>query len=246
MRRQLDNLQRAMFQGHETHDVEQVPGAVANPGRYPRKYRPRDPKWASEMVTKMELQQEENMGGGLGTGQTAFGQLSVTDRDIRNYQAIQEQMESAAFDKWFGEHFNRADLPTRRLGEELNPEFFEEREKALVEKYDIKLRLDLIKLYGPRDEKDLTILFGLQNGLLREDREDDPDRAFNEGNEDTRFLYGMGQLTRFLYPDDSLRDDNAVLFRDHGDWGQAPLVRPGVNPDEFPGGAALGALFGGI
>lgn len=244
MRRQLDDLQRSLFEGNNTHDVEAVEGAVANPTQLPRKYRPRDPKWTSEMVTKMQMQQEDNGGGGLGTGQTAFGELTVTDRDIRNYQAIQEQQESAAFDKWFGEKFNRADLPTRRLGEELNPEYFEEREKALVEKYDVKLRLDLIKLYGPRDEKDLMILFGLQNGLLREDL-----GAENAADQDVRFYYGMGQLSRFLYPDDQLRRDdaeNAELFRPHGDWGNAPLGRPGVAGGDDPVGGAFRTFFGGI
>jgi hypothetical protein len=243
MRRQLDDLQRALFEGNMTHDVENVEGAVANPMQLPRKYRPRDPKWASEVVTKLQLQQEANGGGGLGTGQTAFGELSVTDRDIRNYQAIQEQQESLAFDKWFGEHFNKADLPTRRLGEELNPEYFEEREKALVEKYDIKLRLDLIKLYGPRDEKDLMILFGLQNGLLREDV-----GAENADDQDTRFYYGMGQLSRFLYPDDVLRMDDANLFKDHANaaqnpWGAAPLDRPGVDGEDDPTTASYRTFF---
>lgn len=235
MRRQLNDMQRALFEGNLTHEVDEVAGAVANPGQYPRKYRPRDPKWADEMVTKLMLQAEELGGGGLGTGQTAFGQLTASERDIRNYQQYQEQQESAAFDKWFGEHFNRADLPTRRLGEELNPEYFEEREKALVEKYDVQLRLDLIKLYGPRDEKDLMILFGLQNGLLREDEgAGDEDGDYDEDRAVLRYNYGMGQLSRFLLPDNELRQQREGLFEDHGDWGAAPVGRPGVAPADYP------------
>lgn len=165
----IERVQRQGDTGVVTHDIAEDRNergyTVAPPSQLPRKYQASDPNWDNEVELKRQLMVESN------GPDTRFGTIQFTDRDARALLAKKKATEAAKFDGWFGERFNTADLPTRLLGEQLNPEYYQEREETLVQKADLALRIELMKLYGPRSEEDLMILYGLQTGYLRLDKD---------------------------------------------------------------------------
>jgi hypothetical protein len=101
------------------------------------------------------------------TAMTPFGPLEFSDRDAHALLAKENAAKEMAFDGWFGQNFHKNDLPTRRLAQELNPDYYAQREALLVAKAKMALRIKLMQLRGPRSEEDLQILYGLQSGDIR-------------------------------------------------------------------------------
>lgn len=200
VRSQLDKVQEQSFVGRHTHDVPGDRRNPAEPGQFPvadlpRKYKLKDKEWANRNAFKQAMMDPN-------TGMTPFGKAVLTDRDLAALQERQRIDTAAAFDGWFGRNFNTNDLPTRLLGEELNPEYYKEREEAMVERAQMALRLELMKLYGPRSEEDLILIYGLQNRLISLD-EDSLTIApsFDRRKDQARKLQFNNAVSRFLQPD---------------------------------------------
>ncbi len=98
------------------------------------------------------------------TGATPFGVATFDEKDARALLAKEAQVKEADFDGWFGANFQVSDLPTRQLAAKLNPDYYNSREKQMVERAKMALRIHLIQFRGPRDEEDLRILYGLATG----------------------------------------------------------------------------------
>lgn len=98
------------------------------------------------------------------TGATPFGVATFEEKDARLLLKKQAEAKEADFDGWFGENYHLPDLPTRQLAAKLNPDYYASREREMVERAKMALRIKLIDFRGPRDEEDLRIKYGLETG----------------------------------------------------------------------------------
>lgn len=105
-----------------------------------------------------------------GTGTSQFGQVVADAGQISAYlERKRQKADLANFDAWVGKNFHKNDPMARKWLQETYPEYYEAREKLAVERAKFALRVFLLKLRGPKNEKDLILLWGLQTGRVRLD-----------------------------------------------------------------------------
>lgn len=247
----IESVQDQVDPGVVTHNRnDKTDGAyVAPPSQLPRKYRPADKEWDNAVELKRQLMEQND------SPDTKYGTIMFTDRDARALLKKKEAVEAAKFDGWFGERFNTGDLSTRILGEQLNPEYYQAREEALVEKADLALRIELMKLYGPRSEEDLMIIYGLQTGYLKLDKDwnvigeaaadDVESRANNHRKRQellgvSRFFKNQSTVRRDLDEEASYANARNTPFVNGG-----RRLPPSVFANDFEQSVAAGAGRGG-
>lgn len=108
---------------------------------------------------KMQLMDDDGM--------TPFGRVYYSDEDGKWLEKKEAAVESANFDKWFNDSFNKNDLASRQLAQQLNPEFYAARERKLRERTEEVLALKNIQLRGPQTEEDLRRLFLINTGRVQ-------------------------------------------------------------------------------
>lgn len=137
-------------------------------------------------------------------GMTKFGQVVATDADFEWLRKKRETEAFANLDAWIGKNFHKADPATRRWLQETYPEYYESRERIMTDRAKLALRIQLLKLRGPKNEKDLMLQWALQTGRIKLDR--DWDRigpSSNDQNlpgdaEQKRYKDGLFSFRRFL------------------------------------------------
>ena len=103
-------------------------------------------------------------------GTSPFGIVTADAGQIAAWQERKrEKAELANFDAWVGKNFHKNDPMARKFLQETYPEYYEAREKLAVERAKFALRVFLLKLRGPKNQKDLILLWGLQTGRVRLD-----------------------------------------------------------------------------
>lgn len=126
--------------------------------QFPRKFDAGTAEWDRMTAVKQSLVVDP------ATGMTPFGRLQFSDRDAQALLRKEDVLREAEFDSWFNQNFNKADLATRRLAQEIYPEFFAKREAEMINRAKLALQIALIQLRGPKTEEDLMIQFGIENG----------------------------------------------------------------------------------
>lgn len=151
-----------------------------------------------------------------GTTRTPFGTVQLSDQDIQWILQKRKTEAEANFDSWVGTNFHTHDVTGRKWLQEVMPEFYEKREKEMIDKAKIALRINRILLRGPKSEKDLLLIWGLQTGQIQLDRNwnvigpnKTPDDVDME-EERERFVNGL--LTPKRYWSDSERLLNSDGF----------------------------------
>ena len=104
-------------------------------------------------------------------GMSPFGQVVATDRDFEWLRKKRETEAFANLDAWIGKNFHKADPATRRWLQETYPEYYESRERLMTDRAKLALRIQLLKLRGPKNEKDLMLQWALQTGRIKLDRD---------------------------------------------------------------------------
>lgn len=99
-------------------------------------------------------------------GPQVFGELHATDADFRWLQKKRDIAEKANLDAWIGQNFHRNDVAARKWLQEVYPEYYESRERLMADRAKLALRIHLLKLRGPKNEKDLILQWGLQTGRI--------------------------------------------------------------------------------
>lgn len=201
--------------------------------QYPRRgFEAFDPK--DEMMrVKMDL--VEN---GQRTGMTKYGIVTVTDEDLQWLTKKRETEAKFNFDRWVGENFNTNDVVTRQWLQETYPEYHDVREQTLVDRAKFALRVHLLMMRGPKNHKDLVLYWGLQQGLIKLDRDWDKIGAGVEGSkvdmsgEQKRFRNGL--MNPWRYKSDKVRTENMK--------GPNNPFSPG--PDMSGGGGGIPGGFG--
>ena len=201
--------------------------------QYPRRgfeaFDPRD----EMMRVKMDLIEK-----GQKTGMTKYGLVTVTEEDL-NWLAKKRETEAKFnFDRWVGDNFNTNDVVTRQWLQETYPEYHDVREQTLVDRAKFALRVHLLMMRGPKNHKDLVLYWGLQQGLIKLDRDWDKIGAgvkggnVNMDKEQKRFANGL--MNPWRYKDDTERRSNMK--------GPNNPFSPGA--DESGGGGGIPGGFG--
>ncbi len=222
---------------------------------FPRKFDARS-KMDDEMNTKMQLMDENGM--------TPFGQVYYDDKVGRWLERKAAVAEAANFDSYFAQNFNKNDLASRQWAQQIHPEFYHAREREMMEKAEIVLKLKGIQLRGPQSEEDLHMLYLIESGRVAlpadwdvigpgfsEHRISAAENAQNERN------YAAGLIRFPLFLTQKQREERAISSSAFGAWGSAAAARnmfPAGEPPEVrnaqnrplakaSGGLTLGGNF---
>lgn len=145
-----------------------------------------------------------------GTAQSPYGIISVTDQDLATIRQKRETEAKANFDAWEGSLYTHD--PVRRAWvDSIDPEFAGSRINLMLERAKFALRVKSLLLRGPRNEKDLMLMWGLQTGNIQLDRDWDrigpaADFVPNMADEQKRFAKGL--MNPWQYMSDSERAGN--------------------------------------
>lgn len=191
--------------GFTTHAAPDKKGAVAT-GSFPRKgLEARDAR-DELMAEKMQFIDGKQ-------GMSPFGLVTASDADFRWAQKKRETEALANFDAWAGQNFHSNDPALRKWHQEINPSYYEERERLMVERAKLALRIKLLKFRGPKTEEDLITVWGLQTGRIKLD--DDWDRigpyeeagsTHSHSTQAERFKNGLFSFRRYLAGDERERN----------------------------------------
>jgi hypothetical protein len=189
------------------------------------------------MRAKMEL-----VKNGQNTGMTKFGLVTVTEEDMQWLMKKRDTEAKFNFDRWIGENFNTNDVVTRQWLQKTYPEYHDAREQAMIDRAKFALRVHLLMMRGPKNHKDLVLYWGLQQGLIKLDRDwdrigagkkDISDENFK--NEQKRFKEGL--LNPWRYKSDRERKVNMVANNN-------PFAPTGADDVKYSG--AQGGIPGGF
>jgi hypothetical protein len=157
------------------------------------------------------MRQKMEFLAGQNNAMTPFGQVVATDEDLQWLARKRDTEAEANLDAWVGSNFHSHDVVTRRWLQEVFPEYYEKRERTMVEKAKLALRIKLLLLRGPKNEKDLILMWGLQTGQIPLDRDWDvigpSQSAPTMSAEQNRFAKGL--MTPPRYWSDTERKNNA-------------------------------------
>lgn len=140
--------------GIYTHDVAAAQSGAQTTGAFPRKgFSARS---ARDEITAEKMQMIAANAGGV-AGQTPFGQVVASDADFKWLQKKRETEAYANLDAWIGKNFHTDDVTARKWLQEIWPDYYESREQLMIERAKFALRVKLLKLRGPKTEKDLVL-----------------------------------------------------------------------------------------
>jgi hypothetical protein len=178
-------------------------GAPKDPARegnvtaqFPLKLDASDPR---DELMRMKQQFLEKAGAGA---TTKFGVLHAEDADFEWLKRKKATEITANFQHWVTENFHTNDVVKRKWLQEIFPEYYDEREKEMLQKTKLAMRVKLILFRGPKNEKDLVLMFAIAKGLVKLDR--DWDRvgpslnAVDDKEEQKRFRANLLNPARFL------------------------------------------------
>lgn len=118
------------------------------------------PEGDQRLATKMQFTKD---------GMSPFGQVMATDADFRLIEQKRKLEEEAQYDKWLGENFHKGDVAARKWLQDTVPEYYEVREREIDERADFAATVAKLKLRGPRNTKEMILLYGLMEGKIKLD-----------------------------------------------------------------------------
>jgi len=201
-------------QGVITHDVDPPASGAQTTGAYPRGgLQARDPR--DELYAeKMQFIKDNNIKNGM----TPFGLVQASDKDFEWLRKKRETEAFANLDAWIGKNFHTPSVAQRKWLQETYPEYYEARERLMVDRAKLALRIKLLKLRGPKSQKDLILQWGLQTGRVKLDENWDRVGFYEESGkvdlaaQRTRFKNGLFSFRRYLSEEEragnALRSDN--------------------------------------
>lgn len=220
-----------------THDVD-------HPGNSPAQTTAAFPRGGLQSTSKRDELIKEKMEFMDDQGMTPFGQVTATDADFLWLKKKRETEAFANLDAWIGKNFHVDDVAVRKWLQETYPEYYEARERLMIDRAKFALRIKLLKLRGPKNHKDLILQWGLATGRIKLDRNWDVIGAYEETPnmdvERSRYRKGLFSPLRFLSDDErAVNANDKTGFNDNPfkttDTGNAGAQRPSM----FPTGAAV-------
>lgn len=201
--------------------AEQNPASAGGPvaAQFPRKFGGRDPY---DDVMNMRRQLAD------ANGNTPFGQLEYTDDVARWAMRKQAVAEEADFDAWFNRNYNKNNLASRQFAQEINPQFYSEREKEIMARAKEAAALKIIQLRGPKTKEELYKVWLIESGRVDLPKDWDrigPSYAYTDQEANKNFKKGLLSLPKFL--NRSQRNANAGRPSN-------PFKRESAVPNRFP------------
>lgn len=152
------------------------------------------------MKEKMEFLEK------TGDATTPFGIVTATDEDFKWLQRKRDTEAAANLDAWISQNFHVGDVTTRKWLQEVYPEYYAVREQMMMDRAKFALRVQLLLLRGPKNHKDLILLWGLQTGQIQLDRDWDrigpTEETLSADKEQERFQKGLFNPLRYLSDDE--------------------------------------------
>lgn len=233
--------------GIYTHDVDTPTTGGQMTASFPRGGLSAESKRDELVREKMQMMDPA-------TGMSAFGMVQATDADFKYLQKKRETEEAAKLDAWIGKNFHTNDVALRKWLQEVYPDYYEVREREMVDHAKFALRVQLLLLRGPKTQEDLILMWGLQTGQIHLDRDwnvigpsvTGPMDAQRGALEQKRFQYQL--MSPWRYPTDEMRKQtlrdysatspNPFSSNKTGGGGQqipAPFsTGAAVNPKQYP------------
>jgi len=163
LNKQMRDISLQAQGGQATHPDPLSDNPAQSTWSYPRAGLQSDtPERDQRMLTRRQLMNASGPGG----VNTPFGLVTATDEDFEWLERKRKLEELANFDAWIGRNFHKGDVAARKWLQETMPEYYEQRERLAVERAKFALRVFLLKLRGPKNEKDLLLLWGLETGRI--------------------------------------------------------------------------------
>jgi len=157
------------------------------------------------MKEKMEFMDKDGM--------TPFGQVHATDADFEWLRRKRETEAEANLDAWVGTNFHTGDVTTAKWLSEIYPHYYEVREREIMDRAKFALRVKLLLLRGPKNPKDLILLWGLQTGQIELDRDWDrvgpSTKSPTMSDEQKRFKKGLFNPLKYLSDDERKTNETA-------------------------------------
>ncbi len=207
--------------GVTTHGVAPAISSAQTTGAFPRGGLESRDSRDELMQQKAEFMQKS------GSSMTPFGEVVATDEDFKWMQKKRETAEFANLDAWIGQNFHTPSVSQRKWLQETFPEYYEARERLMIDRAKFALRVKLLKLRGPKNHKDLILQWGLSTGRIELDKGWDIVGMYAEAGgrdieeEAGRFKNGLMNYRRYL--SDWERDKNAKV-------GNNPFKPKGAGP----------------
>jgi hypothetical protein len=117
-------------------------------------------KQATRLQNKLEYVRNRNGEG------PDFGEIRATEQDIDALQDLESQKQRISFESWLANYFDMNDPATAKLVEDMMPEYYEKRMEAIEHQAELQKNLALIRLRGPKNKTDLSILYLASTGKL--------------------------------------------------------------------------------
>lgn len=202
--------------------------------QFRRKFNARDP-YDDQMNLVSQLSDKDGM--------TPFGQVFWDDKKGRWLERKAAVAEAANFDEWFNKEYNKNDLASRQFAQEINPEFYAQREREMDEKAEMVLKVKKMQLRGPQSEEETYMQWLIHSG--RVPLPGDWDRigpvmtatSFDEqAKKKQEYDLSQGLIRRPLFMSPNQREVNATNNRSAavGLWGSDRAAKSsimGMRPD---------------
>jgi len=120
---------------------------------------------SSKAATRLQNKAEYVINRELGQGPD-FGEIKATEGDIEALQDFESQKQRISFESWLANYFDMNDPATAKLVEDMMPEYYEKRMEAIEHQAELQKNLALIRLRGPKNKTDLSILYLASTGKL--------------------------------------------------------------------------------
>lgn len=114
---------------------------------------------------QMKLQLQE----GLPVGRTPLGDLKATESDFAWLEKKRARAEQANLHAWFARNYDRASPEQKAVARQLFPEFYAMRATVLKKNIKLLKRIAEVKLHGPRNRKDVLLLYAIASGYIPAD-----------------------------------------------------------------------------
>lgn len=153
-----EGLQEGLYTGLDSGNIGT---GASNRVEFPREFSAGSPQ---DDMLRYKAKVVAQSGNNLPVGD--FGVVTQSDRDLQALLRKQKALEAADFDRWIGSNYAKNDPALQQWLQETFPDYYQLREKKLIDRAKFVTRVKLMQLRGPRDEEDLMIKYGLESGRI--------------------------------------------------------------------------------
>lgn len=181
-------------------------------------------------LAKLELQQASADAGAPGI--TPFGEMKLSESDIKWLMNKREREAEANFQVWFAQNFDRMSPAQKQTARELYPAFYQQRLALLEKQIKMQAKIARLKIEGAKNANDLKLQYAIEAGFIDDDQLEHilhPERAQDaqrQAQREMKFRRGLLNPKRLARGDwgTSLRERNALSLTGKQSEAQFPGI----------------------